>query len=68
MKELSIDLPWRKYTMHSTHIQCTNSYFEIYVSIYRVFHARGTQEWAYCELFLGLLRSQLASMGSQDQA
>ena len=29
---------------------------------YRVFHLIWTQEWGYCELDLGLLRSQRASM------
>ena len=33
-----------------------------------MFPAKSTQECSYYELILGLLRSQKASMGSQDQA
>ena len=36
--------------------------------IYRVFHSIWTQKWGYCELDLGLLRSQRASMWPQDWA
>ena len=36
--------------------------------IYSVFHSIWTQEWGYCELHLGLLRSQRASMWSEDWA
>ena len=35
---------------------------------YSVFHLIWTQEWGYCELDLGLLRSQRASMWPQDWA
>ena len=37
-------------------------------TIYRVFFGKRTQEWACCELILGLLRPQKASMGSKDLA
>ena len=36
--------------------------------LYRVFPAKRTQERGCYELILGLLRSQMTSMGSQDQA
>ena len=35
---------------------------------YSVFHSIWMQEWGYCELDLGLLRSQRASMWPQDWA
>ena len=38
----------------------------LFLLIYSVFQLIWTQEWGYCELDLGLLRSQRASMWPQD--
>ena len=43
-------------------------YIYICIYIYRVFFFILIQEWACCELILGVLRSQIGSLGPQDWA